>query len=200
MFRKSLCFLLLALVLTVPASASGRYVAGQGDTLSAIAVRSHVCLHEVCAYNPQYKAFGALQTGAIVAVPVNRTELRSMEKEVVRLINAERDARGLSPLRSVPRIARISRKKAVDLRDNNYFDHTSPTYGTPFEMLRHFSVTYHYAGENIAKGYDTPEQVVQAWMASKGHRQNILNPNYTKIGVGCIDGISGPYWVQLFIG
>ncbi|MNH43142.1 Cysteine-rich secretory protein family protein [compost metagenome] len=79
---------------------------------------------------------------------------------------------------------------------NNYFSHTSPTYGSPFDMMRSFGVKYSYAGENIASGQRTPQEVMTAWMNSAGHRANILNGNFTKIGVGYVNG----EWVQMFIG
>ena len=82
--------------------------------------------------------------------------------------------------------------------DQNYFSHTSPTYGTPFQMLTSFGVSYRTAGENIAYGQRTPREVVTAWMNSPGHRANILNASYTQIGVGYV--ASGNYWTQLFIG
>ena len=83
------------------------------------------------------------------------------------------------------------------MNNNHYFSHTSPTYGSPFDMMRDFGVSYKSAGENIAMGQTTAEQVVDAWMNSEGHRKNILNANYTHIGVGFSKG--GNYWSQMFI-
>ncbi|MFC9275224.1 CAP domain-containing protein, partial [Bacillus spizizenii] len=85
-----------------------------------------------------------------------------------------------------------------DMKDKNYFDHQSPTYGSPFDMMKSFGISYKTAGENIAKGQKTPEEVVKAWMNSEGHRKNILNPNFTHIGVGYVE--SGSIWTQQFIG
>jgi uncharacterized protein YkwD len=82
--------------------------------------------------------------------------------------------------------------------DKNYFSHTSPTYGSPFDMMKTFGITYHTAGENIAYGYPTPESVVNGWMNSEGHRKNILNSSFTEIGVGYVS--NGNYWTQMFIG
>ena len=76
--------------------------------------------------------------------------------------------------------------------------HESPTYGSPFEMLTSFGISYRAAGENIAMGYSTPEAVINAWMNSSGHRANILNANYTTIGVGYV--ADGNYWTQEFTG
>ena len=83
------------------------------------------------------------------------------------------------------------------MQTNNYFSHTSPTYGSPFDMIKNFGISYQKAGENIAKGQKTPSAVVNAWMNSPGHRANILDPSYTKIGVGYEK--NGHYWTQMFI-
>ena len=84
------------------------------------------------------------------------------------------------------------------MQKNGYFSHTSPTYGSPFDMMRDFGVSYRTAGENIAQGQRTPQEVVNAWMNSAGHRKNILNGNFTHIGVGY--EASGNHWTQMFIG
>ena len=85
--------------------------------------------------------------------------------------------------------------------DKNYFDHTSPTYGSPFDMMKQFGISYKSAGENIAMGQNSPKEVVTAWMNSPGHRANILNSSFTDIGVGIAKNSSGSiYWTQMFIG
>ncbi len=83
------------------------------------------------------------------------------------------------------------------MADNNYFDHTSPTYGDLSDMMNEFGITYSVAGENIAQGYRTAESVMEGWMDSQGHRENILNPDYTEIGVGYEKNEHN--WVQMFI-
>ena len=83
------------------------------------------------------------------------------------------------------------------MKDNKYFSHTSPVYGAPFEMIKNFGISFRSAGENIAKGQSTPQAVVNAWMNSSGHRANILNVSYNKIGVGYVS--DGKYWTQMFI-
>ena len=92
----------------------------------------------------------------------------------------------------------MARYKSQDMKDNKYFSHTSPVYGSPFDMMKNFGINYRTAAENIAKGQATPQAVVNAWMNSSGHRANILNPSFTKIGVGYVK--SGNYWTQMFIG
>jgi uncharacterized YkwD family protein len=127
--------------------------------------------------------------------------LNAYEQKVVDLVNAERQRNGLQPLKVDLELAKVARLKSADMRDKNYFSHQSPTYGSPFEMMKQFGISYKYAGENIAAGQKTPEDVVKAWMNSSGHRANILNANYTHIGVGYVNGGSyGSYWTQLFVG
>lgn len=120
------------------------------------------------------------------------------EREVIRLVNAERAKYGLAALQEDAALTRTARMKSQDMRDNRYFDHNSPTYGTPFQLMKSQGISYRTAGENIAMGYATPEAVVNAWMNSSGHRANILNSSYTKIGVGYVE--SGNYWTQHFAG
>lgn len=120
---------------------------------------------------------------------------------VLKLVNEERAKQGLQPLTLSSKLTSIATMKAKDMAEKGYFDHTSPTYGTPFQMLQQFGVHYSSAGENIAAGQQTPEQVMQGWMNSSGHRANILNKNYDTIGIGYYKGGSyGTYWTQLFTG
>ncbi len=126
------------------------------------------------------------------------TETAAYEREVIRLVNVERAKYGLAALTEDASLTRTARMKSQDMRDNRYFDHNSPTYGSPFDLMKSQGVRYRTAGENIAMGYATPEAVVNAWMNSSGHRANILNASYTKIGVGYV--ASGNYWTQHFTG
>jgi uncharacterized YkwD family protein len=115
------------------------------------------------------------------------------EQQVVDLVNKERAAAGLPALKMNTKLAGVAEKKAEDLRDNNYFDHQSPTYGSPFDMMKQFGITYTAAGENIAKGQKTPSDVMNGWMNSPGHRANILNAEYTEIGVGYVQTVMEPH-------
>lgn len=123
----------------------------------------------------------------------------SYAQQVLNLVNAERAKHSLSPLKLNSNVNKVAQTKAEDMKNNNYFSHTSPTYGSPFDMLKSFGISYKTAGENIAKGQKTPQAVVNAWMNSEGHRANILNKNFKELGVGYTGG-SSPYWVQIFIG
>lgn len=122
------------------------------------------------------------------------------EMQVVQLVNEERAKQGLEPLTYNAKLSNVADIKAADMRDNNYFSHTSPTYGSPFDMMKSFGISYTSAGENIAKGQKTPESVMNAWMNSSGHRANILSSNYEQIGIGYeTDQKGNTYWVQMFI-
>lgn len=120
--------------------------------------------------------------------------------EVIKLVNIERSKNGLAPLKANDELSKVATAKAQDMIDKNYFDHTSPTYGSPFDMMKKFNINYTAAGENIAYGQKTPATVMDGWMNSSGHRANILNSNFTEIGVGVVKDKNGtPYWVQMFI-
>ncbi|MFJ8234113.1 CAP domain-containing protein [Ureibacillus sp. NPDC094379] len=121
----------------------------------------------------------------------------AFEQQVVDLTNAERTKAGLKPLEIYAPLMKVAEAKSADMAKNNYFSHTSPTYGSPFDQIKAAGISYKSAGENIAQGQRTPAEVVQAWMDSPGHRQNIMNANYTHIGVGYVE--NGNYWTQQFI-
>ena len=129
------------------------------------------------------------------------TDFSSYQQQVLDLVNAERAKRGISALTLDSSLSSVATKKSQDMVNKNYFDHTSPTYGSPFDMMKQFGISYRSAGENIAKGQKTPQEVVDAWMNSEGHRKNILNPNFTNLGVGIAkDSNKTTYWTQMFIG
>ena len=128
------------------------------------------------------------------------SSLTSDELEVFNLINQKRTSAGLSKLKIDDEVQNVARIKARDMVDNNYFSHTSPTYGSPFNMLKSFKVSYRTAGENIA-GNSSNSKAVEAWMNSEGHKANILNSSFNYTGVGVISGSKyGKIYVQMFIG
>ena len=125
---------------------------------------------------------------------------QAMEDQVIKLVNVQRSRRGLQTLKKNATLAKIARYKAQDMVNRHYFSHISPTYGSPFKMMENFGIRFSAAGENIAMGQRTPQQVMNAWMNSPGHRANILSPSYTQIGVGFAKNKNGVcYWTQEFI-
>jgi len=138
------------------------------------------------------------ETSTQPAETQNTITLSAYEQKVVDLTNQERAKNGLPALKVDLTLSKMAREKSRDMSANSYFSHTSPTYGSPFGMMKKYGITYRYAGENIAMGQRTPEEVVKAWMNSEGHRKNILSPNFNHIGVGYVS--QGNYWTQEFIG
>ena len=191
----SIVFTLMITALIV--SAATYHTVVKGDTMWRIAKTYEVGLSEIKAANTHIKNPDLIYPGQVLTIPTEDNEAKSFEAEVVRLVNIERKKAGLEELKHNWELSRVARYKSEDMRDKGYFAHNSPTYGTPFQMMKSFGISYRTAGENIAKGQTTPAAVVNAWMNSSGHRANILNPSFTEIGVGYA---SGNYWTQMFIG
>ncbi|HJJ05244.1 MAG TPA: CAP domain-containing protein [Clostridiaceae bacterium] len=128
------------------------------------------------------------------------SNLSADEQEVFNLINNQRTQNGLSALKIDSEVQKVARIKAQDMVNNNYFSHTSPTYGSPFDMLKSYKVSYNTAGENIA-GNSSNSGAVNAWMNSSGHRANILNKSFNYTGIGVVNSPKyGKVYVQMFIG
>lgn len=137
-----------------------------------------------------------LLAASLWAQPALAAGMTAKEQAACDLVNDQRAAQGLQALTVSPTLGDKARVKAQDMAENRYFSHNSPTYGSPFTMMRQLGVTYRSAGENIAMGYTTAADVVEAWMASPSHRANLLSTRYTTVGVGYAEG----YWAQWFIG
>lgn len=183
-----------------PAVKTFSYVVKSGDSLWKICEKYQVGVSEVVSANPQILNPNIIYPNQIVKIP-DLTEVKNLENEVIKLVNVERAKNGLKPLNSNWQLSRVARYKSEDMIAKRYFSHTSPTYGSPFTMMKNFGINYRTAGENIAYGQSTPAQVMNSWMGSSGHRQNILNPSFTQIGVGVGKNSAGQlYWTQMFIG
>jgi uncharacterized YkwD family protein len=158
------------------------------------------------AANPKITNSSLIFPGQVINIPTTTstsnvpTDIRALETEVIRLVNVERAKVGRSALTENSELSRIARIKSNDFIKNNYFSHTSPTYGSPFDMLKSFGITFTAAAENIAKGQGTAADAMNSWMNSSGHRANILNSTYNQIGVGVArDSKGNLFWTQLFI-
>ena len=195
--KKFITLCLMLAVFTTSASALFHTVV-KGDTMWKLAVQYEVGTSEIISANPQVTNPNLIYPGQVLTIPQVEEAVLAYENEVIRLVNAERSKNGLSPLTANWELSRVARYKSQDMADNGYFSHTSPTYGTPFQMMKSFGLSFRTAGENIAYGQRTPQAVVNAWMNSSGHRANILSSSYTQIGVGYV--ASGNYWTQMFMG
>lgn len=201
---KRLCIIALVVIIGVLfctgafAAETVTHTVVKGDSLWKIAVKYKMGLSEIISANPQFKNPDLIYPGDKVYVPILDSTVNSYEQQVIDLVNQIRAQYGLSALKANWELSRVARYKSQDMHDRKYFSHTSPTYGSPAEMIKKFGISYKSAGENIAQGYKTPQAVVDGWMNSSGHRANILNASYTEIGVGYVS--DGSYWTQMFIG
>jgi uncharacterized YkwD family protein len=208
-FRKTALTGILALstIIGAGAASAASYSVKNNDTMSLIAQRNGISLSTLIKANPQVSNPNLIWPGLALNIPgaayyppsypttaAKTVSVSSYANQVVSLVNQQRAKAGLSSLASDSALSSMALVKAKDMYNNNYFSHTSPTYGSPFAMMKAFGIKYSYAGENIAKGQRTPQEVMTAWMNSPGHRQNILSPNFAKIGVAYYNG----EWVQEF--
>lgn len=214
-------FMTIATGVAMPAAAQHCDVQ-RGDSMWRIAKRYNVPFGKVLILNKHFKNQHLIHPKDEVELPDGSTgtstnqsgtgdsDAQSMDdarqaestqaEAILKLVNQERQKAGVQPLTLSDALTKVAYTKAKDMADKNYFSHDSPTYGSPFDMLKHFGVSYSYAGENIAAGQKTAEEVMNSWMNSSGHKANILNKNYTQLGVGFYRGGQyGTEWVQLFI-
>lgn len=221
----ALYVLLAAFVFGFSSNASAQHcVVQKGDSMWKIAKLYNVSFEEVLRLNKHYKNQHLIHPNDKIELPdgstgsetsVNSSEdeietgnqtapahgVSDMAHAVLLLVNNERSKQGLKALTLAENLTNVATMKSKDMAVKNYFDHTSPTYGTPFKMLQDFGISYKSAGENIAAGQKTANEVMNSWMNSSGHRANILNSSYTQLGVGYyVGGKYGTYWTQLFIG
>jgi len=202
MKKRIFAVLLLLLVLLLPMQVCAQtrtHTVQWGDSLWKIAVKYQVGLSELIQSNPQIKNPNLIYPGQKINIP-DLGDVKALESEVIRLVNRERAKRGLAPLTENWELSRVARYKSQDMINKGYFAHTSPTYGSFSRMIESFGIRFSAAGENIAYGQRTPEEVMTDWMNSTGHRNNILSPIYTHIGVGLARKSNGVcYWTQMFI-
>lgn len=175
------------------------YIVKPGDSMWKIASTYQIGVSEIIAENPTISNPSMIYPGQKINVPTIN-DIKAIENEVIKLVNAERSKRGLQTLSANWELCRVARYKSQDMINKNYFSHTSPTYGSPFNMMETFGIKFSAAGENIAMGQRNAAEVMNSWMNSPGHRSNILSPTYTEIGVGLAKSSSGRYyWTQMFI-
>ncbi len=126
-------------------------------------------------------------------------KLVEMENEMVDLVNKEREENNLNKLELDEELRNVARIKSKDIAENNYFDHTSPSYGSPFEMMERFGIDFFQAAENLA-GHQSVKQAHEGLMDSKGHRENILRSGLTHIGIGIVKDDEYKFiFTQMFI-
>ncbi|MBR5542667.1 MAG: SafA/ExsA family spore coat assembly protein [Oscillospiraceae bacterium] len=154
----------MCMMLSVNAAAQSTHTVAPGDTMWKIAVKYEVGLSEIKNANTHIANPNLIYPGQVLNIPTVNTTVQNYENEVIRLVNEIRVKNGLKALTADWELSRVARYKSQDMKDNNYFSHTSPVYGSPFDMIKNFGISYRSAGENIARGQATPQAVVNAWM------------------------------------
>ncbi|MCL6559255.1 MAG: hypothetical protein K6U74_10750, partial [Firmicutes bacterium] len=134
--------------------------------------------------------------GTTIPAQAADVTLTADEQQMASLLNKARANCGLAPLTVDPTLSGLARIKAQDMVSNNYFSHNSPTYGTPYDMLKAAGVQYECAGENLAKAASV-SKAFNALQNYSGFRSNIQNKNYDKVGVGVIP--KGSYKIVVII-
>jgi uncharacterized protein YkwD len=122
-------------------------------------------------------------------------------QRVFELMNAEREKAGLPDLKLCDKLCVSARWHAMDMAVGNYFEHVDRQGRTPGQRIQSFGYRFHYCGQNIAGGQKSPEEVVDAWMKSPGHRENILRPEFKEVGIALVENANskfGTYWVEDF--
>lgn len=186
----------LALVFTFSISASAtNHKVVKGDSMWKISRAYGVSLQSLINANPQIENPSLIYPNDIIYVPDGKG-VTDTASSVLELTNSYRAQNGAKALTLDAELCRVAQAKADDMANNGYFSHTSPTYGSPSNMLTSFGVSYRYMGENIAKGYTDARSVMNGWMNSQGHRENILNASFGKLGVGY--NSTAKTWVQIF--
>ena len=175
------------------------YKVMKGDSFWFIAQRYGLDYQELMRLNPSVDPLN-MEIGSSIRLKPGKEQpgetTGDFERQVADLVNQERQKAGLKSLQLRDDLSKVAETKARDMVASRYFSHQSPTYGSPFDMLKRFGISYRTAGENIAQGQRTPGEVMAAWMKSPGHRKNILNPEFDSIGVGEVEKT----WTQLFTG
>lgn len=175
------------------------YTVQAGDSVWKIAKHFRTGIEEIIGQN-KLNDPNRIYPGQRLLIPRVDPKVKSFEQRVLELTNRARTAQGLRPLRFNWEVTRLARHKSEDMRNREYIAHQSPTYGSPFDMLRLYRIPFSGAGENIATGQPSPEEVVKSWLDSPGYRRNMMNPAFTEIGCGvALGGNMQVYCTQVLL-
>ncbi|WP_229356629.1 CAP domain-containing protein [Streptomyces sp. UNOB3_S3] len=139
-----------------------------------------------------------LVVGLSRAAPAGADTTASLRQQITTLVNAHRHAAGCAPLRISPQLTAAAQKHSDDMAERHFFGHTDPGGADPGARISAAGYRWDAYGENIARGQATPAAVMDAWMRSAGHRENILDCSFKEMGVGIATAPEGPFWTQDF--
>ena len=163
----SLCFMAVYNPPQTDAQGTNVHVVKTGESMWKISVKYQIGLSEIIQANPSVKS-AMIYPNQKLNIP-NIDNVKNVEEEVLSLVNQERSKIGLKPFQMDWELSRVARMKSKIWPKRITFSHTSPTYGSPFDMMKQFGISSVTAGENIASGQTTPKEVMESWMNSQGH-------------------------------
>lgn len=147
-----------------------------------------------------YVTLSTNTSNSTISNTTNQTTGTQNEEYVLKLINEYRSKNGVSKLSMGSKLLKMARLKSQDMVNKEYFSHTSPTYGSPFDMMKNYGLSYKSAGENIA-GNPSLDEAVNSWINSSTHRENLLSTSYNYVGIGISKSpIYGYIVVAMFAG
>ena len=174
------------------------HVITKGETFWSIAKQYNISMSELQKVNQTLEDISLIYPGQTIYIP-NIDILSSVEHSALRQINKYRAKKGLADIKSSSTLSSAARKKASDMVEYQYFAHQSPTYGSPFTMILDCGLDFSAAGENIARGQKSADEVVTDWIESKGNCANILSDIYTTAGIGGAKTADGTYYFCLLL-
>lgn len=190
------------------AASSNSNSSKSNETAKASSNKGQASVGETSSRSNKNTSKSSSSANGMPAIPQNHNVefLSQVENEILTLCNNERAKAGLKPLSMDETMRKAARYKAEEMLQYGYFDHNSPYTGSPFQLLQKFNVSYNTAGENIqsstglGKASVTAQDIVNRWMNSAGHRANILNANFGRMGIGVAFSSEGnlAYESQLF--
>jgi uncharacterized protein YkwD len=128
---------------------------------------------------------------------VSTDALTAARAEILSLVNEQRATAGCKALTASSSLDQLAQNFSDEMAARGFFDHTDPDGKDPWDRAKALGIS-NLGGENIARGQADAKAVMEAWMNSPGHRANILNCDYTTLGVGIHYGTGGPWWTQDF--
>ena len=195
-----LCLFSMLLSSNTSAQTRTEYRVQSGDTMWEISLMTNLSLENLLLENPQLGNPNLIFPGEIIFLPIGQQNLVSEREKLFQIVNAQRIKAGLRPCKLDEKLSLIAEKKSIDMKENQYVAHKSPTYGNPIEMIRSFHIPIRSARENIGAGEQSATAIFYIWMNSQPHRENLLQKTATHIGIGYAGGgLHGHYWTILLI-
>ena len=199
-------FICLNLFIVREVSAENIHKVRTGDTFWKIAQQYHISLERLIKSNPSIHNPNLIFPGQEIVIPNSIREHKykerksHIEKRLLDLINEKRLKLGFKQLLIDQTLSNAAQIKSIDMKENGYVAHNSPTYGDANSMLKELKISFQTVKESIGAGHDSAEEIFSSWLNSPVNRANVLNKEATYIGIGYSSGgIHGHYWTILIV-